>query len=184
MVVSNLSRRARDAMQCQACKKAKATVRCTTVINNKKSENFLCEACAEKTGIVNPLGNIPELFGHIMAGILGEALVSKQVGSRKKRKHGPSCPACGMTFAQFEERGKVGCAQCYKAFSGEMKILLRRLHGSSRHKGRVPRKLASATAGANLPRLRRELQEAILQERFERAAELRNIIRAAEAPKG
>lgn len=171
-------------MQCQACKKAKATVRCTTVINDKKSENFLCEACAEKTGMSNPLGNIPELFGQIMAGILGEAAFSKQPGGGRKRKHGASCPACGMTFERFEEKGKVGCAQCYKAFSGEMKILLRRLHGSSRHKGRMPHKSASVHAGANLPRLRRELQEAILEERFERAAELRNIIRAAETTKG
>lgn len=127
----------------------------------------------------NPLGNIPELFGHIMAGILGEALASKQV-SGKKHKRGPTCPSCGLSFAQFEERGKVGCAQCYRAFAGEMKILLRRLHGSSQHKGRMPRKLAPAVTTVNLPRLRRELQEAILQERFERAAELRNIIRAAE----
>jgi protein arginine kinase activator len=166
-------------MQCQACKKTKATVRCTSMVNNKKSESYLCEACAEKNGVVNPLGNIPELFGHIMASILGEALAAKS-GRGKKRAPGPACPSCGLTFSQFEERGKVGCAQCYKAFSGEMKILLRRLHGSSRHKGRAPRKLASAAASANLPRLRRELQEAILQERFERAAELRNIIRAAE----
>lgn len=170
-------------MQCQACKKAKATVRCTTVINNKKSENYLCEACAEKVGISNPLENIPELFGHLMAGILGDAILSKKAGGRKKRQRGPSCPACGMSFAQFEQKGKVGCAQCYKAFSGEMKILLRRLHGSSRHKGRVPHKLTSAIASVNLPRLRRELQEAILAERFERAAELRNLIRAAETTK-
>ncbi len=166
-------------MQCQACKKSKATVRCTTVVNNKKLENYLCEGCAEKTGMANPLGNIPELFGHIMAGILGEALATKQVRG-KKRRTGPTCPTCGMTFSQFEDKGKAGCAQCYRAFSGEMKILLRRLHGSSRHKGRVPRKLGPAAANLNLPRLRRELQEAILQERFERAAELRNIIRAAE----
>ncbi len=170
-------------MQCQVCKKAKATVRYTTVINTKKAEQYLCEACAEKTGMINPLAGIPEIFGHILAGILGEALVSSPPRSRKKRPREPRCPSCGMTFSQFEERGKVGCAQCYKIFSGEMKILLRRLHGSSRHKGRAPRKLISATASVNLPRLRRELQEAILQERFERAAELRNLIRAAETTK-
>ena len=166
-------------MLCQACKKAKATVRYSTTASNKKVEKYFCQKCAEKSGMSNPLGNIPELFGHIMAGILGEALASKQV-SGKKHKRGPTCPSCGLSFAQFEERGKVGCAQCYRAFAGEMKILLRRLHGSSQHKGRMPRKLAPAVTTVNLPRLRRELQEAILQERFERAAELRNIIRAAE----
>lgn len=170
-------------MQCQACKKVKATVRCTTVINNKKVENFLCASCAKKNAVANPLDNIPELFGHIMAGILGEALLGKQMPVGKKGRSGPTCPSCGITFSQFEEQGKVGCAQCYKAFSGEMKILLRRLHGSSRHKGRMPRKFAPANSRNNLPRLRRELQEAILQERFERAAELRNLIRAAEKPK-
>lgn len=170
-------------MQCQACKKVKATVRCTTMINNKKSENFLCQACAKKNALANPLENIPELFGHIMAGILGEAFISKQMPLVKKGRSGPTCPECGTSFSQFEDKGKVGCAQCYKAFSGEMKILLRRLHGSSRHKGRIPQKFAAAGAGPNLPRLRRELQEAILQERFERAAELRNLIRAAELKK-
>jgi len=172
-------------MLCQACKKADATVRCTQVVNNKKTEISLCAECAEKSGLIDPLAGLPELFGKIFAHIIGEELPElSKVATEKPRRSSRKCPSCGYTLARFERTGLLGCSHCYVAFEPEIKVVLRRYHGSNQHIGNRPRSRRVAVSKRQLQNLRHELQQAIQEERYERAAELRNLIRDAEAGQG
>jgi protein arginine kinase activator len=167
-------------MLCQACQKNSATVHWTKVINNKKTELHLCSECAQESGLQPSIKEIPEMLGSFIASILAEAPEASSKAKKRPRRQERKCPACGVTYAMLEKKGLLGCAQCYETFADELKILLRRVHGNSLHKGRQPRSYGVVSSKATVEKLRRELQEAIVHEKFERAAELRNLIRASE----
>ena len=167
-------------MLCQACQQNSATVHWTKVVNDKKTELHLCPACAQQSGLQPSIKDIPEMLGNFIAGLLGEEAGAPAKARQKKRQSGRKCPGCGSTYAVLEKKGLLGCAQCYETFAAELKILLRRVHGNCQHKGRQPASYGAVSSKTTMERLRRELQEAILHEKFERAAELRNLIRASE----
>jgi len=83
----------------------------------------------------------------------------------------------------------VGCSECSQAFKDSLGLLLKRIHGSTQHLGRVPAKAKAKAAALPVQKrseidiLRAELQKAIEMEEFEEAARLRDKIRALEAKK-
>lgn len=166
-------------MLCQICKKRPVAISYTQVINQKKTQLSICVKCAEEKGITNPLAGLPEVFGKIVANILGEQAL-EEIEERSERKGGRRCPGCNISLDAFEKTGLLGCDQCYETFAKELAILLRRIHGSSKHIGSRPRPRRVVSAERDLVKLRKELAEAIGKEKFERAAELRDLIRDAE----
>jgi protein arginine kinase activator len=166
-------------MLCQICKKRPVAISYTQVINQKKTQLSICVKCAEEKGITNPLAGLPEVFGKIVANILGEQAL-EEIEERSERKGGRRCPGCNTSLDEFEKTGLLGCDQCYETFAKELAILLRRIHGSSKHIGSRPRPRRVVSAERDLVKLRKELTEAIGKEKFERAAELRDLIRDAE----
>jgi protein arginine kinase activator len=76
----------------------------------------------------------------------------------------------------------LGCPHCYSVYEPQLRGLLRRIHGATQHVGKVylPPDTAEADRTARLAGLRRKLQRAVEAEDFERAAELRDQIRALE----
>ena len=96
-----------------------------------------------------------------------------------------ACPVCGMTAGEFRRVGRVGCSNCYSYFADYMPGLIQRIHGNSRHTGKVPvRGEARLAEKQKAVQLRQELQQAIAEENFERAAELRDAIRNLEQEGG
>jgi len=85
------------------------------------------------------------------------------------------CPVCKTTFAEFRTSGRLGCANDYRAFEAELRPLLENIHGSSRHVGRAPQQ-QGAGPNHHLLALRKELQKAVGEENYERAAQLRDEI--------
>jgi protein-arginine kinase activator protein McsA len=49
------------------------------------------------------------------------------------------CPRCGTSSQDLEARG-FGCADDYEIFASGIAPGLEKYHGSSRHKGKIPRK--------------------------------------------
>ena len=95
---------------------------------------------------------------------------------------GPTCPECDLSYGEFRRTGKLGCGTCYDSFRGELRPLLRRIHGSTEHTGRVPSCLeADFDSRREVKRLRAELAQAVRGEEYERAAELRDLIRSKES---
>ena len=83
----------------------------------------------------------------------------------------------------FKKTGRLGCSHCYVAFEPHLKSLLRRLHGGTQHVGKVylPPDPSSADRQERLAGLKRKLDRAVESEDFERAAQIRDMIRTLEA---
>jgi protein arginine kinase activator len=91
---------------------------------------------------------------------------------------GATCPECGLTWAEFRQRGRFGCAHDYELFAGEVERLLKRIHGSTSYSGKSPRggTVAGGAALDALSTARKALQAAIDAEHYEEAARLRDEI--------
>lgn len=160
-------------MQCEKCKKVKATVHLTEIHNNIKRESHLCEECAQQKGIVQKMSfDVSDVLGNLL-----DMKVPKSVKDNIAAK----CPQCGMTYTLFRSKARFGCANDYDVFKAGVVPLLEKIHGSSQHCGKVP---ATADAGrrkeSDLIKLKRELDRVIKQEDFEKAAEIRDRIKTLE----
>jgi protein arginine kinase activator len=91
------------------------------------------------------------------------------------------CPDCGMKFVEFRNGGRFGCPHDYETFSEDLIPLLEGVHGTVNHTGKIPKNQPKAKASHNeLTNLRKKLQNAIDQEKYEEAAALRDQIRQLE----
>ena len=166
-------------MLCQDCNQNESTVHLTQIINNKKMMLNLCKDCAEKRGFHSPFEHMPFPLAELVTGMVGTTKGSSAAKGTRKTPRVKKCPACGMTFDDFGKSGRLGCGKCYQTFHGEMTELLRKVHGSPKHRGKgsiVP------TSELMQPvkeegRLRAELKRAIDDEDFEKAATIRDQIR-------
>jgi protein arginine kinase activator len=157
-------------MNCQSCEKNPATVHITEIGESGKTARDLCEECASKLGLTSG-APIPSLLAQLFEGV-----------GRELAPTGVRCPECGITFDEFRTKGRFGCPRDYEVFAKDLQPLLEKIHGGAlKHVGRLP---ASGTRNAEaedaLRRLRRELDKAKKDERYEDAARLRDEIRAAE----
>jgi len=160
-----------DSLHCAICK-APATVHLTQIAQGNVTKVHLCEACAAKGGVTEaPVLNLKEILGVAFAP--GES-ASKPAGP------GIACPECGMTEAEFNKTARLGCAHCYDLFADNLTALLPRIQSGVTHGGKHPAGARIHTVRAALARLREELQKAVNEEKYERAAKLRDNVVALE----
>jgi len=167
-------------MVCNICGKSQATVHLTEIINDKMAELHLCEECAQKKsaqmeshfGLADLLAGLADLGGQV---------------TKAKKEIKLKCPRCGLTYEDFKRVGRLGCGECYSAFKDSLIPLLKRIHGSTQHYGKSPKKVKKsvkatpAVKGKNeIQDLRDRLQKAIKMEEFEEAAKIRDRIREIE----
>jgi protein arginine kinase activator len=153
-------------------------VRYTEIDAGRVTKRWLCRSCAAERGLLDE--------GAKTVVVLQQMLQDQTPSSRRAGKNDPAtsatCPGCGMTLDGFRKQGRLGCARCYATFHLTLAPLLRKLHGATRHVGKVPREDGHA---AELRRrvdvLRAELERAVRGEEYERAARLRDEIHAVEA---
>jgi len=160
-------------MFCEICSKNEATVHYTEIINNEMNEMHLCEDCArEKGAMIKPHFPLADLLA---------GLADFKVPLTVEKGRAGQCPRCGLTYADFRKIGRLGCSQCYYTFKDSLSSLLKRVHGSNEHVGKVPA-LAGREVEVNrtLKELRERLHQAIQREEFEEAAGLRDQIRGME----
>ncbi len=105
--------------------------------------------------------------------------ISLRVFSKGSENSGAKCPGCGCLWEQFQENGLLGCDICYQFFEEDLKIVLRRIHGSNQHIGSRPKSCRYLVDESELANIRVDLKRAINSENFERAAELRDMLRDA-----
>ena len=88
---------------------------------------------------------------------------------------------CGATYDDFKKSGRLSCPECYVAFQPQVDRLLQRLHGAVQHRGKnkvSPQELRDQYE--ELETLQAELDVAVAEEAFERAAQLRDRIKQVE----
>ena len=164
---------------CQICNLREATLFITRTLNGQKSQITVCRQCAAESGIVKiDLNNL----------LAGLAAFHHQEDEAEEETQA-QCPTCGMTLEEFNNTGRMGCSQCYQAFSEPMDQLFSRIHGHVRHTGKRPGQMAAGVlpvepVAVELRRLKTELSNAISEEAYETAAELRDRIRELERSGG
>ncbi len=168
-----------ERMLCEECKKRPASVHLTKIVNNRKTESHLCEECARKKGELHFSFETNFSIHHLLSGLLNSEAGSGAPSSFPDSE--AHCPSCGLSFSDFRQVGRVGCSECYHEFSAQMQPLLRRIHGASKHVGKVPQRAGGQIRlRREIKALREELQTCIRQEEYERAAALRDQIKALE----
>lgn len=159
-------------MKCQKCGNYDATTHITEVVNGLKSESYLCAKCAGVEG-----GKLD--FGSVFSSDLDSFFSS--LWSSPKALSAQICPNCKSTLADLQKRGRLGCSECYKTFYDFLLRPLKEIHGSTRHTGKIPSRAGKITHKQNeVSRLRSELDRAVLDQNFEKAAELRDRIKEIE----
>lgn len=84
------------------------------------------------------------------------------------------CDNCGISLLIIKAHGRLGCSKCYDHFNEELESLLPQIqNGAKKHNGKEP-KYSSVTA------MKREMQKAVAEERYEEAAVLRDRIKNLE----
>ena len=160
-------------MLCSECQSLEAQVFLKQIVNNQVAGRALCHECAHRLSAAHPSGS-DELLMQVLSG-LGSLL-----GGPAARTEALHCPTCGLRYGQFQETGRLGCADCYGAFQAPIADLLRRVHGSDQHRGKLPKGSREAKERAHvqqeLRQLQKQLRSAIDGERFEEAAALRDKI--------
>lgn len=165
-------------MKCEHCNEEEAEVHIRQSSGGQTREYHLCHRCAKELAAK---GVIPDFsFGGPVANLLG-ALWSGPLHQKDKaeaEEPGRCCPRCGMEIAEFRKTGLLGCPQCYLAFRDVVEPFLRKVQGTTVHRGLRPGE--GHREGEDLTLLRKRLTEAVAEERYELAAQLRDRIRTLE----
>ena len=153
-------------MICEVCGKRTATVHVKTMVNGVYTEKHMCSHCAKEydsdLDLLTPAGIISSMFK----------------GNTTNTTKGKRCPNCGTTTAEFQKSGYLGCSKCYEEFGDVLEPIIRRVQGNVAHVGRVPTPVVKPTTEKE--KLLLELDEAVRCEDYQRAAIIRDKIKALE----
>lgn len=157
-------------MTCERCGERPAEITLTEIESEEMRTLHLCATCAALKGVGSgPTDSPPiaDLLAHLGAG-----------KGLDFESDADACEYCGTRVRDFRKTGRLGCPQCYAHFASQLRALLRRVHGSSQHMGKVYVSAAvdMEDSESRLTTLRRRLERAVEIEDFESAAEIRDQI--------
>jgi protein arginine kinase activator len=159
-------------MLCEECGQNEAAVHVTHYINGEKMQKNICASCAGKMnldGLLNPF-SLNDLFGGFIT--LPSASPAADCSVR--------CEVCGMSLNEFKDGGKLGCANCYKAFEASLIPFIKKIQGSTEHVGKAPEGNRKYARRMEIEKMKEKLNEAVRREDYEQAAEIRDKIKLAE----
>lgn len=176
-------------MLCEYCNKKEATIHLTEILEGERSEAHLCEFCAKKIGINSKLSgfspNITDMLSFI------------EVDEAFDDTNRPSavCGVCGTDFSKYANSGKVGCPDCYAYLKENLSGVINGYHGDKIHAGKIPaqwrapaqKKRSEAESdleSQSVVQMEKYLKQAVLDERYEEAALLRDKIKQAVQSRG
>lgn len=168
-------------MKCDNCGASDPVVHLTQIVDEEMSTYHLCEQCAAEKGLET--SGVPEDFPLTdFLAKMGEESEGQE-GGAPEQTEGAECSFCGLSFSDFRDTGRLGCPHCWSTFEGRLRKLLRRIHGGTKHVGKVylPPDPSVTERQKRMEGLRRKLDRAVETEDFERAAELRDQIQALDA---
>jgi protein arginine kinase activator len=157
-------------MKCQYCEKP-ATFHITELTEPSGPQVMhLCEEHAR--GFLQKEASSPTAS---IAGALAKQLNLGQTKAELEELDQKECPVCGISFFEFRNTGRLGCPFDYTHFAEDLMPLLTNIHDSVEHKGKRPKRAAaSVDSQAQMIQLRRDMEEAVDREDYERASEIRD----------
>ena len=164
-------------MQCQKCKEHVATIHLTEIDNGQRNETHLCQNCAQQQGLTLK-AQVPlnELLSTLLAA-QSENDVNAEV-SQAMASGTQECPTCGMTLERFSKDRLLGCPYDYELFDKPLAAIIEQSqNGNTHHSGKVPSNTPDqGKKQIEIINLRNQLDEAIRNEDYEKAALLRDEI--------
>ena len=187
-------------MICDICHKNPAIIHIQEIGPNGRHSLNLCLKCAaeraldghEATGglgkVLKSLAN-PESAMEVLnqLGFNGES-VAQLFGSPETQL---KCPVCGTTWREIERSHQLGCEECLKTFQKQITGLIKPIHRAiwNTYEEKLPvadsfdteeedieQAVRQHDQQQEVERLKRELACAVLNENYERAARLRDMI--------
>jgi len=160
-----------SATMCDVCKANKAVVHVTQITEVMIKTSHFCKDCAANKGITQPEKSIKASLYDFLNEIGEES-------SRSPISTQHACSFCNMKVKEFQRTGRLGCSQCYTDFYTYLKKVLKRIHGSSLHVGKVylPPDPSAHQLAKRLEFLRSGMSRAVQKEEFEKAALIRDEI--------
>lgn len=175
-------------MLCEGCKKNEATVHLTEIINEVKIELHLCESCTKGIRLNS------EKIDFSLS--LQEMLSFLEVDDSSIIVDKHICKICGLTYADFREDARIGCTGCYKYLRSVLEPIILSYFREEKYKGKKPlnyveiiyNDYASEYTFQNsspedlsnietINELKEKLEYAVIEERYEDAAILRDKVR-------
>lgn len=157
-------------MKCDMCREGVAVIFVQQISKNSSIELHLCESCAKTRGFSTTENKIDISLG----GIFHDMVANPASKSAKDA----ACPVCGFTLQDIRKQLRVGCADCYQHFRGEIVSIMRHEGVEVSYQGPLPARLeAFVTPKADPENLRKELQKAIEREDYELAAYYRDRLK-------
>jgi len=183
-------------MKCSNCGKQEANFIYTESINGIKKEIRLCTDCANKLGFLDMQLSMPNLdFSNFFGEFLNEydTLMPSIFSDRVKVL---KCNECGMDYEEFLNTGGFGCSNCYEVFQEKIEPLLKQLHGDTKYLGKksgndfkklevnkINDEVVEDKNSNKIDVLKEQLKQAIKVEDYEKAAKIRDEIKALEKNK-
>jgi protein arginine kinase activator len=163
-------------VNCEKCGENEATIRYTEYRDGQATRFMICRSCASNLGFTETAADSAAESADETEQI---ELSSLNLVGYPSVPEGERCPACGLTVREFRERTRFGCPRCYELFQPALDTLFQRVHGATRHRGRLPG--GAVVRMVPVGELRARLENAVANEDFEEAARLRDLIRRAGA---
>jgi protein arginine kinase activator len=166
-------------MICQSCQKLQATLHQLDVVydnagNAQVSATDFCAVCAKKAGLPVPkAASFPKIISMLSKAFLPPSGVSPAAPTASTPQEDLTCPDCGWTLRDLRQTSRLGCPNDYEVFGDYVGEMLERLHGHVEHVNWREDNLHD--------QLSAELEQAILKEDYESAAQLRDRLQELES---
>ena len=146
-------------MLCDKCKKNTATYFSSVNINGNVTETHLCSECAKNEHTFN----FNSFFGEPELSAFNYNLTE------------PTCDKCGYSLTDYINTGLLGCTNCYKAFSDYLNKNMLNFQYDKVHVGKQPNNYDNSEK-SQIKLLELKLKQAVLEENYELASELKKEI--------
>lgn len=160
-------------MKCEICHLNDATRAIRRVDDGESRELYVCDECA-RTSAAPSAQQGPD--SHSLTDVLFSLGVPVPPG---RKVSDAVCPVCGLSRGDLRASHRLGCPHCFETFETDVRTFL---------SSQVPAEPRSredpdeAMRGRAVARLKRELDHAVSEERFEDAARLSERIHALRYP--
>jgi|TARA_B110000438_G_C15664758_1_gene585554 protein arginine kinase activator len=160
------------ATMCDLCNASKAIVHVTQITEEKIITSHFCKECANSKGVSHTDKSIKSSLHDFLKELANEVDHVVESGTEK------GCSFCGLKLAEFRRTGRLGCSHCYSDFDAYLRKILKKIHGSTQHTGKVylPPNPSSYELEQKVKFLKNGMSRAVTKEEFEKAAMLRDEI--------
>lgn len=166
-------------MICDKCHKNKACHSLLEPTNNGMVKYYLCDSCAERLNLLNSNQNTISLNNFLDE--IFQSKDNKKLDVPYETTNNLICSHCQSSYTDFVNTGKLGCPHCYQSFFTDLKPLLRQIHGSITHVGKIPHHTQNKLSlKQEIAKLQEQIQICINTEEFEQAAIIRDRIKTLQ----